>query len=103
MAEGARYWLSFDLGLRGDYNKLYGWLDRHEAKECGDNVATFRSAKSMNEIAKEIKGLLDPAKNARVYCIDRKHGGSWISGKRQVAPWIGYGQVTLEGGNEKDE
>jgi len=33
-----RYWLSFDLGLRGNYELLYAWLDAMEAKECGDNV-----------------------------------------------------------------
>jgi hypothetical protein len=31
-----RYWISFDLGLQGDYEPLYEWLDRHEALECGE-------------------------------------------------------------------
>jgi hypothetical protein len=36
-----RYWLSFDLGLQGDYDSLYAWLDKQGAQECGDSVATF--------------------------------------------------------------
>ena len=34
-------WLSYDLGVRGDYEGLYAWLDKHQAKECGDNIAYF--------------------------------------------------------------
>ncbi len=30
-------WLSYDLGIQGDYPSLYEWLDKHQAKECGDN------------------------------------------------------------------
>ena len=29
-------WISYDLGVRGDYEGLYAWLDSHGAKECGD-------------------------------------------------------------------
>ena len=41
-----RYWISFDLGLQGDYDALYAWLDKHEAKECGENVATLVSERT---------------------------------------------------------
>ena len=34
-------WLSFDLGVAGDYPGLYKWLDEHDAVECGDSVAFF--------------------------------------------------------------
>jgi len=27
-------WISYDLGLQGDYPGLYRWLDLHKAKEC---------------------------------------------------------------------
>jgi hypothetical protein len=46
----AAVWISFDLGVRGDYEGMYAWLDTHNAKECGDiNVrvnclATFNRA-----------------------------------------------------------
>ena len=25
-------WISYDLGVRGDYEGLYAWLDAHDAK-----------------------------------------------------------------------
>jgi hypothetical protein len=27
-------WISFDLGVQGDYEGLYGWLDRLDAQTC---------------------------------------------------------------------
>jgi hypothetical protein len=36
-----RVWLSYDLGIKGDYGDLYLWLDEHKALECGDSIATF--------------------------------------------------------------
>ena len=30
-------YISFDLGLKGDYAAFYSWLDKHHAKECGIN------------------------------------------------------------------
>jgi hypothetical protein len=36
-----RIWLSFDLGIKGDYQSLYKWLDARKARECGDSVAYF--------------------------------------------------------------
>lgn len=32
-------WLSYDLGVNGDYEGMYAWLDNHGAKECGGSVA----------------------------------------------------------------
>lgn len=26
-------WISYDLGVQGDYEGLYGWLDTHKARE----------------------------------------------------------------------
>lgn len=34
-------WISYDLGVRGDYESLYSWLDAHGAKECGDFLAVL--------------------------------------------------------------
>ncbi len=34
-------WLSYDLGVKGDYEGLYAWLDDHGAIECGESVAFF--------------------------------------------------------------
>ena len=29
-----RIWLSFDLGISGDYEGMYAWLDDKNAQEC---------------------------------------------------------------------
>ena len=34
-------WMSYNLGVTGDYEGLYAWLDEHNAKECGNSVAWF--------------------------------------------------------------
>lgn len=93
-----RYWLSFDLGLRGRYEELYEWLDSMGAKECGDSVATFRSDKTREQIAQELSHLLD--KNSRIYIISLDHGGKFILGKRKVAPWAGYAERVVESEEE---
>jgi hypothetical protein len=96
-----RYWISFDLGLRGDYAEFYGWLDKQEAKECGDNVATLVSEKTRDEIVKELSDRLSQEKNPRVYVIDRKKGGKFVIGKRKLAPWSGYAQTVFDSGDEE--
>ncbi len=96
-----RYWLSFDLGLRGNYEELYEWLDDLDAKECGDSVATFLSAKSREQIADELSNLLGSDKKARVYIINMNQGGKFILGKRKVAPWVGYSRQAVETEEEK--
>ena len=32
-------WITYDLGVQGDYPGLYEFLDAHKAKECGDSCA----------------------------------------------------------------
>ena len=34
-------WISFDLGVQGDYEGLYRWLDSFDARECGENLVLF--------------------------------------------------------------
>jgi len=88
-----RYWISFDLGLRGNYEPLYTWLDNHEAEECGENVATFCSDQSRDRIAAELSALLDD-QPARVYIIRKDIGGRFILGRRRKSPpWKGYAEV----------
>ncbi len=91
----ARYWLSIDLGFLSGHERLYEWLDSNEAKECGENVATFLSKKSKLQIAKELAGLVD--QECRLYLIDLKSSGKFILGKRKrKAPWDGYASVATE-------
>jgi hypothetical protein len=90
-----RFWLSVEMGFLSDADKLYEWLDRHEAKECGQNIATFRSELAREELVKELLGLVD--KECRLYLIDRTAGGRFILGKRKRrAPWDGYAKVMAD-------
>jgi hypothetical protein len=47
-------WMSFDLGVQGDYEGLYRWLDAQGARECGDNLALFSFA-SKKDLPAEVK------------------------------------------------
>jgi hypothetical protein len=101
--DNVRYWISFDLGLRGEYEPLYAWLDRQQARECGTNLATFLSDKTRSKIAKELTQILDMDRKPRIYIINMREGGKFVIGKRTVAPWTGYGQVLSDTGDERDE
>ena len=94
--DSMRFWICFDLGLRGEYTELYAWLDQQRATECGDNVATFKSEKSREQITKELLKVLDVKRGPRVYIIDRHVGGRFVIGKRKVAPWTGYAQTSID-------
>ncbi len=95
-----RFWASFDLGLHGEYTELYAWLDRQQAKECGENVATFLSVKNREQIAKELTSVLDIQRSPRIYIIELQKGGRFFLGKRKVAPWAGYAQTSIDSGEE---
>ena len=97
-----RYWISFDIGLQGDYAPLYEWLDRHEALECGDSVATLRSGSSREQIGRQLAALLKGQKNARVYIIAMEKGvGRFVLGKRRASPpWKGYAAAESSAGDE---
>ena len=91
-------WISYDLGVRGDYESLYSWLDAHDAKECGDSVAllTYEYAGSLpDRLRAELKKAIEVDKRTRIYVIFReqatnKNKGSFIFGSRRAAAWTGY-------------
>jgi hypothetical protein len=85
-----RYFLSFDLGLMGDYRQFYEWLDSKGAKECGPSVATFVSNKTRDQLAEEVKYYLRGTSKARAYLISLQHGGRFVAGTRKAAPWEGF-------------
>ncbi|MBV8771887.1 MAG: hypothetical protein JO166_06085 [Deltaproteobacteria bacterium] len=94
-----RFWLSFDLGLRGNYEQLYQWLDAAGSQECGDNVATFVMNKTAEQITTELSSILGT--NARVYLIGPgKEGrltGRFVLGRRKkTPPWSGYAVAETE-------
>jgi hypothetical protein len=92
--EKTRYWISFDLGLMGDYSRFYEWLDSQDAEECGSGMASVVSTQTRDKMVAEIQNILKDAPRARVYLIskqpDGRFGGKFIAGGRKAAPWAGF-------------
>lgn len=94
------FWLSYDLGIKGDYVSLYTWLVNLDAVECCDNVAYFRLESDSKDPVKLVAE--DLAKNVplsitdRIYLIWREGTsvrGRFLFGGRKPAPWAGYGYI----------
>ena len=91
-------WISFDLGIRGDYEGMYAWLDSHEAKECGDSVAYLKyefQGDLVQALLRDIEDSLEVTKKTRIYVIwqDPESGsmkGRFIIGGRKSPPWTGH-------------
>lgn len=94
-------YLSYDLGLKGDYNKLYIWLDSLKARECGDNIAFFQMSFDENDenviyetIKNEISTKVRLERNDRIYVIfrgaDGQLTGKFLFGGRKRSPWEGF-------------
>ena len=95
-------WVSYDLGVQGDYEAIYAWLDQREAKECGDNLA-FLNYEYSGTLLEDLKSDLELAvkipKRARVYVIYRDHEsglnkGKFIFGGRKAPVWSGFAVAT---------
>lgn len=103
-------WISYDLGVRGDYEGLYAWLDDHEAKECGDSIALLKYSHSgdlIERIESDLRAAVEINKKTRIYVIYRdrstnKNKGKFIFGKRKAAAWVGFGPSTGESLDEED-
>ena len=95
-------WLAYDLGIKGDYEGLYSWLDDHEAKECGDNVAFLKYDTQDNlveQLKQDLSTYVKLSKSDRIYLIWKENDklrGHYLFGKRKAAPWTGYGSQTVE-------
>lgn len=93
-----RVWLTFDLGIRGDYEGLYAWLDNHGAKECGDTVATFMfeyKSDLVGELVEALKREVEITRKSRFYLVRKddqgRMQGRFVIGKRLASPWQGHG------------
>lgn len=102
-------WLSYDLGIQGDYQNLYKWLDNNGASECGDSLAYFTFDVSDDQnvpdtIQRNLKAHVEFGNGARVYLIwrneDGRNKGRFIIGKRKASPWEGFGD---QGQTQDDE
>ena len=108
------FWVSYDFGLKGDYNGLYSWLDERDAKECGNGVAfikiiikdenNFNSSRELQKIFDSMKKKINISKSDRIYLIwedseTNRTKGRFFSGSRKQSPWEGYGNLK----NSSDE
>ena len=96
-------WISFDLGVSGDYESMYAWLDEHHAKECGDNLAAINFEPRRDlvaELKSDIKKSVELNKKSRIYIIYKSEKGTmkgtFVHGTRKQAPWTGYGASAEE-------
>ena len=68
-------WLSFDIGLRGDYEGMYAWLDEHGAVECGDSVAYMKyecEDDFPESLEQELRRAIEVTKKTRIYVVWRE-------------------------------
>lgn len=92
------FWLSYDLGIKGDYTGLYTFLDSVDAKECGDSIAYFQKDYGndfLDSLINELKSCINFNHTDRIYVVysdndTNKSKGKWLIGGRKRAPWEGY-------------
>lgn len=97
-------WLSFDLGVKGDYEGLYAWLDSQNARECGEYLAGFNfdvreERRLPATLKKALSDAVDLDRRSRIYIVyfdarAQKVRGQFIIGSRRKPPWTGYGAAT---------
>lgn len=92
-------WISYDLGVQGDYQSLYAWLDSHSAKECGDSLAVLQyecQVDLVDALKHDLGKALSVDKRTRIYVVYRDpvgkqlNKGKFIFGHRRTPPWTGY-------------
>ena len=98
-SKSKQFWLSYDLGIDGDYDNLYKWLDEIGARECGDGLCSFKLDVSDEEPAGAVLRAIKNRKvklrsKDRLYLIWRTReklvSGKFIHGSRRNGPWTGY-------------
>jgi hypothetical protein len=91
-------WISYDLGIKGDYDGLFRWIDSHNGKECVNNMAfiTFTSQSDLlSELKSDLESSIEIKSSDRIYVVykDAATGrmkGKFLIGNRKAAPWAGY-------------
>jgi hypothetical protein len=102
-------WLSFDLGIKGDYEGMYRWLDARDGVECGDSLAFLElGAKSSlpEEIRDSLKAEVEVDSKTRIYMVWRdgkRTRGKFLFGRRKAPPWAGYAPLAEANVSDEDE
>jgi len=98
-------WISYDLGIKGDYPNLYAWLDNQEAKEAGNSIAFLnykfngKDDQLLEVLKKDLTKSVNFKPGDRIYVMRMRNekgvnkvSGRFIIGNRKASPWEGYGQ-----------
>lgn len=97
-------WISFDLGVQGDYEGIYRWLDERSALECGDSLAGLNyeySGDLLDQLHDDLKDKININNKTRIYVIRLEAGkmkGKFIFGARRQPAWTG-----MAAGNAQEE
>lgn len=102
------FWISYDLGLKGDYEGLYTFLDSVGAKECGDSIGFFHKDYGDNfldGLTNDLKKYIRLTKTDRIYVVylendTNKAKGKFLFGSRKRSAWEGY--ATINSTTEED-
>lgn len=91
-----KIWLNWDLGINGDYDGLYMWLDKHKAKSCGDAFAVVEFEAEFSPMADSLYASLINAVTLRktdvIYAVYKEGNsiiGKFIYGSRKRGDWFG--------------
>lgn len=102
-------WLSYDLGIGGDYPGLYKWLDNKNALECGNGIAFLRYPIAMDQIdsltsiiKEDMNRSVSFRPGDRIYIVfmettggRQRVRGEFLFGRRKSNPWEGYDESKL--------
>lgn len=100
--------ISYDFGMKGDYEGLFKWLDENKAEERGYGIGVIKeysyddsSIKTdldfMKLIRNELKERIKIGSSDRIYMIwnsleSNKTKAGFLFGKGKQSPWTGYAQ-----------
>lgn len=95
------FWIMFDLGVKGDYQNAYRWLDNHKAVECGNDLAAVPDYSYAEDFLKELTADLSSSinieKKDKIYVIYKNESGQpvgkFIFGNRRFPRWAGCGDL----------
>lgn len=99
--------ITFEFGIKGDYDSLYKWLDERNAVDRGYGLAFIKDYTISQKISTdleflkymkgEISSKVKLGNSDRIYIIwngieSSVMKGGFIHGKSKQAPWAGYAQ-----------
>lgn len=99
--------ITYDFGMKGDYEGLFKWLDEHNAEERGYGIGIIKKynynsliktdIEFLKSVRIELKNKIKISSNDRIYMIwnsieENKIAAGFLFGKSKQSPWTGYAQ-----------